>query len=407
MRNMTMDRRMLSRAAGLAVAAAAAGGPVATLAQGATPAAQPASGGLAEMLALAPASYPWVEEPENLTINVADIAAQLAVAGVTPPDTMDDPDARQWVTATFGMAMPIDALEYLRLWREDYGFDLLQADQTLWVSSPPFNLALYRGRFDHDAVRARLTEHGYAEIEFGGHTLLSLRDDYEIDFDGPFAYKLAAMNHAAFLEDGTIAFSSVRAALAAVLDVAAGNAPSLMDQSEIAMLAEHAPAGVVSGTIVPGTAVAGSLPPAVIEVIEAGGTPDLEAVAAEIAATGEMPPIALLMLYATAGGPFVDPSGTLEGPTPWDGVPDGRAGALALMLNPEAAEAAVPVVEERLATGETGDAGVPYTDYFPEWDVRAAPSQPVLIVDLVLAPERRRDHLWRMLFDRELGFLSW
>ena len=402
-----MDRRTFSRATGLTIAATAAGVPMATVAQGATPAATSASGGIATMLATAPATYPWVEEPENLTINVADIATQLEVAGVTPPDTGDDPGLRQWVTANYGMAMPSGAFDFLILWREDYGFDLLQADQTLWMHQSPFTLLLFRGRFDHDAIRARLTEKGYAEIEFGGYPLLSLRDDYEIDFDGPFNYGLPEMNHAAFLEDGTIAFSSVRAALAAVLHVPAGTAPSLMDHEKIAKLVEQAPAGVVSGTIVSGTALAGSLPPAVIEVIEAGGTPDLDAIATESAATSEMPPIALLMLYATAGGPFIDPSGPPEGPVPWEGVPDGRAGALALMLSPEAAEAAVPVVEERLATGESGDAGVPYRDYFPQWDVRAVPSQPVLVVDLALDPERRRNHLWRMLFERELGFLAW
>jgi hypothetical protein len=395
-RSITMNRRTFSRAAGLAIAA-----PAIASAQGATPAAQPASGGIAGMLALAPATYPWVEEPASLMISYADLATQLEVTGVPAVDSMDDPDFSQWVAATRTLAVPQNAAQYLKFWREDYGFDLFQADETLELSLPPFNLSLFRGRFDHETIRATLTANGYREVEAGGHEILTLRDDYEQDLTSPFAYKLAAMNHVALLDDGTIACSSVQAALVAVLDVANGQAASLMEQAGIAQMADQVPADLVSAMIVSGTMLAGNIPPGLLD-LEPGATPDFDAIATEIAATSEMPPVVMLLIGSTAGGPLFGED--IETPA---GVPDARAVAVALFLTPEMAEAAVPVIEERLATGASAATAQPFSEFFPEHDVRAVPSAPVLVIDLTLGSETRPDILVNMLLNRDLNFLAW
>lgn len=395
-----MSRRAVIRAAGMALAAIPLVAPAAAVAQGATPAA-PATGGLAAMLAMAPATYPWVDEPTQVMITYADIATQLAVTGVPPVESMDDPGFSEWIAATRALPMPMHVAEYLKFWREDYGFDLFQADQTLSLGLPPFDLSLFRGRFDHEVIRATLTAKGYRSVEVDGHEILTLRDDYEQDLNAPFAYRLAAMNHIALLDDGSVASSSVQAALVAVSDVAAGMAPSLMEQAGPAMLVGHAPGDLVAATIVSGTVLAGNLPAGLID-LEPGATPDFDAIATEIAETSEMPPVVVLLVGATAGGPLFGED--IETPP---GVPDLHAIAMALMLAPEAAEAAVPIVGERLETGESTNSGRPFTDFFPAHEVRAVEGMPVLIVDLTPGPETPPNILVNMLFNRDLNFLAW
>lgn len=397
----TINRRTFCQAAGLALATIPTAAPAIAAMQDATPAALPGPEGITGMLALAPASLPGVDNLAQLTISYADIATQLDVTGAARPTSMDDERMSQWTATTRHLAMPANAMQYLMFWREDYGFDLLQADETLWLSQPPFDLSLYRGQFDHEAVRRTLTANGYREVEVDGYPLLSLRDDFEVDVSAPFAYKLAAMNHVALLDDGTIACSSTGAALVAVLDVIAGQAPAMMEQAGIAMLAEQAPADLVSAMIIDGTALAGLDPASLID-LESGATPDISAIATEVAQTGEMPPVVTALLGATGGGSLF--SEEIEPP---DGVPDARAIALALMLTPASAEAAEPVVEERLATGASLNSGVPFSEYFPDHDVRAVPSMPVLVVDLTLGPETPPHILFSMLGARDLGFLAW
>ena len=395
------SRRAVIRAAGMAIAATAAGVPMATMAQGATPAAQPASGGLAAMLAMAPASFPWVDEPAQVMIGYADIATQLAVTGIAPVDSMDAPGFSAWMSATRSLAMPVNVAQYLKFWREDYGFDLFQADETLELILPPFNLTLFRGRFDQDAIRATLTGNGYTPVEVNGHEILTLRDDYAQDISAPFAYKLAAMNHVALMDDGAVACSSVRGALEAAFDVADGLAPSLMEQAGIGMMVNQAPADLVSGTIVSGTNLSGNIPPELID-LEPGATPDFDAIATRVAAESEMPPVVLVLLGSTAGGPLFGDD--IETPA---GVPDAHAVAVLLMLNPEGAAAAVPVIEERLATGESMQTREPWSDFFPESTVAAVDGAPVVVVDLTLGPERLPVVLTQMLMNRDLGFLAW
>lgn len=404
MQAVRMNRRTLCQAAGLAVAAgmpaARAAAQEATPA-GATPAAQPASGGIASMLAMAPASFPWADNPAQVMISYADLATQLAVTQTPPADSMDDPGISQWIAATRPLAMASTAVQYLAFWREDYGFDLFQADETLELSLPPFNLALFRGSFDHDAVRTTLTGKGYQPVDVDGHEILTLRDDYEQDVTAPFAYKLAAMNHVALMDDGTIACSSVQAALVAAFDVANGTAPSLMEQAGIAQMVEEAPAELVSGVTVSGTSLTGNIPPELID-LDGQATPDIGAIATRVAADSEMPPVVQVLLGSTAGGPLFGQD--VETPA---GVPDAHAVAVLLMLSPEGAEMAVPVIEERLATGESIQRREPWTDLFPDSTITAVDGAPVVVVDLTLGPETHPVILIQMLMNRDLGFLAW
>ncbi len=374
-------------------------------AQDATPVAAVPSSAMQELFGLAPAQIPGVDDPAQAMISWVDIAAQLDAVGVEPPDSIDDPGFDEWSAATRWLAMPADATSWLLDWRADYGFDLLQVDQAIEISASPTHLALFRGSFDTDEVVATLEETGYGPVTVNGHELLSLRGDFEPGLDGPTAYPMAQMNFGAVLPDGTLAFSSAGAPLAAVLDVAAGTAPSMMEQASIAMLIDRAPADLVSAVIVDGFALQMSIPPSVIDVI---GTPNPDfdtvatAAAQEIDAARELPPVAMALLGSTAGGPLF--GNDIETPA---GAPDARAVAIVALFDPGSVEAAVPVVEQRLEVGASERTGQPYAEMFAGWTVEAEPGTPLLSIELALAEGTSPHILVQMLINRDLGFLSW
>jgi hypothetical protein len=382
----------------LALIAQLAVGPAAR-AQDATPAgAAAAAGTLGEMLARVPAELPGLEDPARATVAYADIASQYAAVGLARPERVEagEPLARFWA-ATRSMPFPGPAAMYLGSWREDYGFDLLQADQTLWVGPSPYELALFRGRFDAGAVRRALEAAGYRPTEADGHAMLSVRGDYEQDLQAPTAYKLAAMNYAAILDDGTLAFASARAPLAAVLEVAAGRRASLAEQPGVAALVAAAPAELVSALLVHGAQLGVGLQQSPLE-----RTPG--AVATERAAAGTMPPVAMALLGTTAGGPL--PTDGEPVPLP-PGAPDARAVAVLLVDSPEAAEAAAMVVAERLATWSSARFERSWAHLFPERAARAEPGEPVLVVELALAADTP-SNIWLILLpSRDLAFLAW
>jgi hypothetical protein len=395
-----------SRAGWLALAALLlAMWPAIAPAQDATPAATAPSSPMQELFGLVPAQLPGADDPATAIVSYVDIAQQLDAVGVEAPASMDDPGFDRWLAAARWLALPSDAASYLNSWRDDYGFDLLQVDQAIDIFAPPAHLTLYRGSFDSDAVVAALTDVGYRSVTVDGHALLSIRGDYAIDADAPTTFRMAGMNFGAVLPDGTLAFSSAGAPLAAVLDVAAGAAPSMLEQASVAMLIDQAPPDLVSAVIVDGSALQMGIPPSMTDVI---GTPDVDvdavatAAASEIAAASEMPPVAMALLGLTAGGPLYGDD--VETPA---GAPEARAVALLAMLDPASAEAAAPVVEGRLERDATASTRQPFAELFADWSVEALAGTPLLRVDLKLAEGTAPDILTRLLFNRDLGFLAW
>lgn len=367
---------------------------------GATPAVAPATNAMQEMFGRVPAQLPELEDQSSAIIAYVDIKAQIEAVGVTPPSNMDDPSYDAWLAATANPALPRSASPFGNYTREDYGFDLLQADQALSIALPPFSLTLLQGRFDQAAVLQALETAGYQPVEVGGHELLSLRGDFEMDVDAPKAFRMPAMNFAVILDDGSLAFASAGAPLAAVLNVAAGTALSMMEVAGMAMLLDAAPPDLVSAVVVQGTSIAGDVGLSLLDE----GTPDVSAIATEISETSEMPPVVMVLLGATAGGPL----GTADDPVPVpEGAPEAHAVAVLLMLSPEAAEAAVPIIEERLDRGESRESGEPFTTMFPERSVVAVEGAPAVLMHLAPGDGVRPFILMNMLFSRDLSFLAW
>ena len=354
------------------------------------------------MLAHVPATLSDLDDPEGANLTYANIAAQLQAVGVTPPDSMDDERSKAWIDATRGLPMAMPAAQFLKVWREDYGFDLFQADQTLQISLPPFDLSLYRGRFNNQEVLGALGDIGYQPVDNDG-AILSIRGDYEQDVQAQTAYKLAAMNYATILDDGTLAFASALGILEEVLEVQAGERASLAERSDIALLLASAPNDLASAMIVPGSMLVAGIPDQVLD-LDPGATPDLAAAATEIAERSGLPPIANVLLGMSVGGPIsVDDTAT----SPVADVPDARAVVIVAMHSPDAAQTAAPIIAERLATQASVVTDEPFAEIFPQRTVEPIPGSPIVVVDLVLGEGTGRDILMRLLFARDLGFLAW
>ncbi len=363
---------------------------------------QTTDGDLQAMLGLVPATFPHLDDPELATISYANIAAQLEAVDVTAPGRMDDDAFSEWFAATLGLPVPSHAAQYLQSWREDYGFDLPQADQTLQISLAPFDLSLFRGRFDEQEIVRTLRELGYKPVS-NDWPILAIRDDYEQDISAQTAYKFAAMNYATILDDGTLAFASAQATLESVLDVVAGDAPSLAERSDIAELLPNVPDGLASALLVDGVMLTGGVPEELLE-LDPEATPDIEAIATEMAEGSDMPPVVTAMLGTTVGGPLQldDETAPLS-----SDVPAARAVIVVVMQSPDAAKTAAPVIEERLATAASSATDQPYAELFPERSVEVVPETPVVRIDLTLGEGTQRNILMQMLFNRDLGFLAW
>ena len=373
-----------------------------TLAQDGSPPAEGGTSGLNEMLARVPADVPEWDDPSGLFVAYADLAAQLDAVGVEPPASVEDEGFRSWSRATLGLWLPSIPGLWFEEFRKDFGFDLLQAEQTLEIGPSVSNLTLYRGQFDEAAVLAALEEAGYRPGGVGDRRVLSLGD--EIRFQGPGSYATGTMNYMTILEDGTLAFAAQRSIIEATIAVDTRDAPSIAEDDGVAALLAHAPSDLVTALLVPGTMLMAD-PLAGFFEGGPGATPDIDAMATEQAVTAEMPRVSLALLGETAGGPLLPSGEGTPAPLP-EGVPRAQGVIVLLMPGPAAAQEAVPVIEERLATGATASEQQPFAEIFPEPTVTAVPEEAVVVVELPFGETSRG--ILRILFNsRDLGFVAW
>lgn len=358
----------------------------------------------------------------SIPVSYADVAAQLAAVGVAAPTAGADQaasarfwDAAQWLWLPSSLSYSADPA-----WRAAFGFDLFQIDQAIGLNvrrpdrEQDFRVTLVRGRFAEAEVRAAWTRSGYQAIEVEGGELASVGEEALLDPALPF-FQLSAFDlaNAAILADGTLGFAGTREDLAAVLDVAAGRAPSLADRVDVAALVRAARPDLVTAVLATGSQIQAEDPLAMFLGDGTPGVPDIGAIATalatEIAAPPAMSPIALGLLGMTAGFPppaTESGEGTATpGPSP-PGQPAARGEIALLMPSPGAAAAAVPVVEGRLAGEASRTARRPYAELFPERVVRAVPGEPVLLVDLGLGEGVPAGVLSGLLVAADLGFLA-
>lgn len=357
---------------------------------------------LASMLSLAPVLGAPAEIGQ--TVLFADIAAQLAAAGLTPPDSIEDNEALgAWIQAIspLGLASPFGT-RALQLNRSLLGFDATDVDQTIELGEPPEMVTLLRGRFDHDAIAAGWKSQGYAMLDLDGIAVASLAEDASIDLDKEInQLALARMNNAALLPDGTLVYTTTLPLMQSVIDVANGVASSLAERPDIAALLAAAPDELASAMLFSGglLAVQEQLPPQILDDPSAIGS-----FHEEIDATGTISPIVQVLAGITPGGPATYTGGS---GTPLAELPPAQVVFRALLAGSGAAASAVGIVDKRLESLDSATTGAGYGELFASWDVRSEQDAPVLDVDLTLAEDVTAGIWLQLIFRRDLLFLAW
>ena len=365
-----LDRRTLGLGVAASVAARFAGASVFA-------AEQPPNRTFIDLLGMIPASAASVA-PGQLAA-FADIAGQLAAAGVTPPA---GPNASAgvidaWTGAVRALAGPsITDRGGSTEWLATFGFDVFAIDQSLEFGELPLALNVFRGRFNSKDIGSALQRSGYTEVDRPGAAVWSLHGDESISLDIPAnRLALARMNNVASVGDRLLLAATRLDALDAMLETIAGKRPSMASDGEMLALLRGVPNPLASCLILTGDAVL--LNPRDVKLLLAGVT------------------------YGAAGAPRhppAAPGGERPSHAKWD---------LAVLTTSEASAAALAAaIPANLRSGRSLATQAPLTDYFSDWTVEALSNEPIVTVEITFAPDRDASLWLRFVSQRDLGFLS-
>ena len=370
----------------------------------------PAAGSVEELLALLPDPYPSLAADATPLATYADIAGQLAAVGVTAPTLGDEDGGRLWARVTLGLQYPPDLAQFAvqaEVW-EPFGWSPFDVDQSLWFGQPPAITTVLRGRFDSDAVEAALLKIGYLPREVPGAVAAFSIEHKDLQLSDPIERFLltSGLRTLAILPDGTFVWSGHPEGARAVAAVAAG-APSIVRRAPVAELMEAVAEPLASSMLLPGLALAGGFDPLAVTLDPDATSASIDdmatAVAAAEAERRRMPPVGLALFGVTYGGEFVDPEGTPV-PLPVDAPPT-RHRFYIHVGGRGAAARAVPVIEERLATGGSSVSEQAWSELFQDWSVSVVGERPVVLVEV--DPGANRTLWYALLSRRDLGFLAW
>ena len=240
--------------------------------------------------------------PEDLSSDIvftwADLATQLAVAGLRPLDSADNLDSA-FIQATQTLALG-DILRYATLpeYEETFGFAPIRVEQMLSGGDVGNGITLVRGRFSERDLLDAWERSGYTPVDTDNGTVWSWADGPEFDASSPVSrFGAGALNNAAVLPDGTVAFAPTVALVAATLAVAAGDAPALAEREDVATLLGTSSSSLVSAMLLRGEALTFEddfMTPEARQRIE-------ERRAEQEDAVGPMPPVAAALFGVTAG----------------------------------------------------------------------------------------------------------
>ncbi len=384
----------------------------AAVAQEATPAATPAPTGpnatFLSLLGVAP-DFPAGQQPQGEIAEFADVAAQLEAVGVAPVTSLNDPGSHDWISATMSLALPQGPATRAAdpLWRETFGFDIFQVDQSLVVGEPPNQITIMRGRFDPAEVGSALEKAGYKAVDVGGVQGYSLHEDPEIDLTTAVSQlSLGKMNNAVFLPDGTLVFAGYLDTIRRVVAVSKGEAPSLASRVDVSTLVPAMPRTLASAILVPGAVL--TLDSMIVGALLS--SPDqVTALLDQVQKAGQMPRVAMGLFGITPGGPLMSAT---AGATP-EASPTADESEPAvfdiglLTLSPEQARTAEQTVVARVQALDSQATQRPYADIFSSVTPAGPADLPVAVLELTFGDETTPGVWAQLLYRRDLLFLGW
>lgn len=179
-----------------------------------------------------------------------DLGRALEMAGVQPPRSREDladrdardayNDARGWVVLAPDFLGSFIGQEE---WEEVFGFNGLEVTAavgfggTILGLSTPSSAAYLEGDFDGAAIRQKLRDLGYEEIEASGRTYFSMNDDNSWgSLMSPGGIATGSMNRV-YVSDTALIVAPATAYVTDVLAAWADEAPSLADDAAVSGVA--------------------------------------------------------------------------------------------------------------------------------------------------------------------------
>lgn len=369
-------------------------GPNVVEARQATPAAE-APGSLASLLQLAPDIMASGAAPETQIFDYADVATQTAAVGIPLPSSVNDENFVRWSYGLMSLTVPEQLLSYSLSvdWTALIGFNILDVDQSMQIGEPPNILTLLRGRFDKAALQQAWTNQNYQMIEVDGIQVASFNADGEFDIATDLGrYTFGRFNNAAFLPDGTLAYSRTLDGLRTLIATAKGLAPSLGDRDDVAALVDAIETPLVSAMLLTGTSLKGDV---LLGSLAGTVTPISDG----------MPPVDLALLGVTAGGPISRSFNEIGTPPP--DIPRAVFQIALLFSDANAPVDAAQIAVDRLETGQSLRTMRPFTDYFESWDTRTLTDPPIMVLSITFADDSFSSFWMQFVFARDLLFIAW
>jgi len=341
--------------------------------------------------------------PEDLSGDIlftwADLATQFDVVGLRRPDSPDDVDSA-FIQATQTLELG-DILRYATLpeYEETFGFAPIRVEQMLSDGDVGNGITLLRGRFSERDLIDAWERSGYTPVDTANGTVWSWADGAEFDASSPVSrFGAGALNYAAVLLDGTVAFAPTVALVAATFAVAAGDAQSLAEREEVAALIDTVPATLVSAMLLRGEALTFEddfMTPEARQRIEELRVDQEDAV-------GPMPPVAAALFGATAGLHYPDDAEDQPVPASAD-VPEPTVVVRLLTGTAEDAEQAAQVVAHRWAEWPSLVSGRQLTTLLDLRSAEAHERAPVTVLNFSPAAEATAGVWYQMIYAGDLA----
>ncbi len=207
------------------------------------------------LLAAMPADA--VQGKDQGTFFYADLAGQLAAAGVERPDpsrtTRDLPEGYAQATVALPLASRAFDSGLDPSWYPTFGFAPAALGQALMLGGGG-TLAVFRGGFDPDTVREAITASGYETVRREHGEVYTIGDEPDLE-STVGRLTLGTMSHV-IVRDDLLVFAGEEARIDDALAVLAGEAPSMADASRWTGLAALFSADLVGMIPVPASALA-------------------------------------------------------------------------------------------------------------------------------------------------------
>jgi hypothetical protein len=311
-----------------------------------------------------PARWPTV------ILTWADIAGYCEATGIEKPGPFADETKRSWFEISGRLPLN-DNLMFLYMdkpWQELTGFGPWQVDEVAVAFDPPDVLRVYRGAFDPERVTAQFTTGwGYDAVSVGEFSVLDSPSD-DLDLTSELdRIAISSLKHLA-VSDAFIVASRSREVRDQALDVLAGTADSL------AAMPAFADAGAA-----------------------------IEGRHGFILMNGS------LLGPGYANRPELDLPGTLPAARLFLGHISIRADGQLISLiadlsDPDAAEAAVPIVQERIETVVSPVSRYLYAEELAGYEVATVPGTG--LVRVIVPNDEFAERWMRQIHAADLSFLA-